>query len=63
MESNIYGKCECCNSYLTPIWFIEKERNKYNSTTGRKRKACSHLICSSCGKNYCVDDSFDGNWY
>jgi hypothetical protein len=61
-----YGTCSTCNSELKPVWFIEEEYtyssgNRYK--TGRKRKACSHLECTGCLKNICVDDTFDGNWY
>lgn len=57
-----YGICEC-GTPLSPVWFIEEERDKHFHKTGRKRKACSHLICEDCGKTYPVDDTFDGMWY
>ena len=31
--------------------------------TGRVRRACSHLVCEDCLKNFCVDDTFDGPWH
>lgn len=61
-----YGSCSKCGSTLVPIWFTEEEIKIVNGSmikTGRKRKACSHLECSSCFKKECVDDSFDGKWY
>lgn len=59
-----YGKCECGES-LHPVWFIENETKVIGGRmtyTGRERKAISHLECHNCFKNYCVDDSFDGDW-
>jgi hypothetical protein len=54
----------CCNcgTILVPVWFEEQERRQ-GVTTGRYRKACSHLQCENCGRSYAVDDSFDGPWY
>ena len=60
-----YGICECGED-LEPVWFIEEERKLSSGIyykTGHKRRACSHLTCPSCLKNYCVDDSFDSEWY
>lgn len=57
-----YGKCDCGGN-LEPIWFIEEEAKVMGGImtwTGRKRKACSHLACERCMKNYCVGDSLDG---
>lgn len=59
-----YGTCEC-GGELAPVWFEEEEHvvrdgNMYR--TGRKRTACSHLVCIECFKNYCVDGTFDGPW-
>lgn len=65
MGKNVYGECVCGNE-LSPVWFTEYETEKiggYSYKTGRKRRACSHLICENCGKEYCVDDTFDGEWY
>lgn len=59
-----YGKCEC-GYLLEPIWFTEEQTDVSGGImikTGRKRKACSHLVCSGCLRNYCVDDSFDSSW-
>lgn len=62
---NKYGQCECGNN-LIPIWFEEKEYETtcdgFRYATGRVRTACSHLTCEYCGKNYCVDDSYDLPW-
>lgn len=59
-----YGICACGIS-LGPVWFDEEELvmdGGRQVKTGRKRRACSHLICSGCGKSYAVDDTFDGPW-
>ena len=58
-----YGICDYCNGKLTPVWFIEEERDNHNIKTGRERQAVSHLVCSNCLANFVVDDSFDGAWY
>lgn len=63
---SIYGECECCGVGLLPVWFEERESKiEYGSMvwTNRYRKAVSHLTCGCCLRNYCVDDSFDGDWY
>lgn len=63
--SNKYGTCERCGTDLIPIWFTEEERKVVNgimSKTGRTRQAVDVLSCPHCLKEYCVDDSFDGNW-
>lgn len=62
---NVFGNCSECGRELSPVWFIEKEEiiekgNRYE--TGRKRQACSHLICDFCGEKEFVDDSFDFSW-
>lgn len=60
-----YGYCEC-GGRLFPVWFTDEEYSIVKGImfrTGRKRRACSHLVCESCLKNHCVDDSFDGPWY
>jgi hypothetical protein len=51
---------------MEAVYFVEDE---YEVTsfgtrhkTGRWRRAVSHLTCPLCGKNECVDDSFDGPW-
>lgn len=64
-DESIYGSCECGYS-LSPVYFEEREsiiRDGHLTWTNRYKKACSHLVCESCGKNYCVDNTFDGNWY
>lgn len=51
---------------LIPVWFTEEETKVANGTmykTGRVRRACSHLVCEACLKNFCVDDTFDGPWH
>ena len=59
--------CTCGNSTrFEKVWFEETEYktvNGFRSRTGRYRKAVSHLVCQDCGKNICVDESFDGDWY
>ena len=61
-----FGNCSC-GGEIVPVYFIEHESKitEYGNLvhTGRKRRACSHLICTLCLKTYCVDDSFDGEWY
>lgn len=59
---NVYGECPQCGGPLSPVWFLEEEYVK-GIRTGRKRKACSHLLCDRCGHIEIVDDSFDGPWY
>ena len=62
---NAFGNCGHCNGELSPVWFIEKEEiieKGHIYETGRKRQACSHLVCDICGKKECVDDSFDFRW-
>lgn len=59
--SNRYGRCRC-GGELMPVWFLEEELEIVGGVmvkTGRTRRACSHLTCSICLKNNCVDDSFD----
>lgn len=58
---NKYGSC-ACGGDLLPVWFTEEEQKLSGGLmipTGRKRRACSHLTCSKCMKNECVDDSYD----
>lgn len=65
MKLEFYGYCDC-GGLLEPIWFTEEEikvtQDGYQYHTGRTRRAVSHLVCSWCLKNHCVDDSFDGPW-
>ena len=65
-RSEMYGSCEYCGSPLQPVWFTEKEyeisSNGVRYATGRQRRACSHLVCMDCLKNFAVDDTFDGPW-
>ena len=61
-----YGECEACGGELKPVWFTDEEYEVVaciQCRTGRKRRACSHLVCNCCLRNYCVDDSFDGPWH
>ena len=63
---NKYGLCTRCKIDLKPIWFIEEEYRTEDGImykTGRKRRAVGTLVCPICLKEYCVDDSFVGNWY
>lgn len=66
MMSSIYGNCSC-GYHLEPVYFEEQEekicKDGFRYKTGRYRKAVSHLVCENCGKNHCVDDTFDGPWY
>lgn len=60
-----FGTCDRCGGRLIPIWFTEEEADTFDGAirlTGRIRKACSHLVCENCLKNFIVDDSFDGPW-
>ena len=57
-----YGNCPECGGELRPVWFTEKEYDRYNIPTGRTRHAVDCLVCKDCMKEYCVDDSFDGPW-
>ena len=64
-DNKRYGYCKCGGQY-EPVWFSEKEEKIVNGTriyTGRKKKACSHLVCSECGNIETVDDTFDGKWF
>lgn len=64
---NKYGYCDICKCPLEPIWFVEEEYtiDKYKNQikTGRKKHAVDYLICPNCLKRYCIDDSFDGDWF
>lgn len=64
-DTRDFGRCSKCGRRLAPVWFIEEERVVIHGTlcaTGRKRRACSHLVCEDCLCNEVVDDSFDGPW-
>lgn len=61
----MYGNCHECGHSLSPVWFEEEEVKVEKGSmykTGRVRRACSHLVCSCCGKKEAVDDTFDGKW-
>lgn len=61
-----FGKCDICDADLEPIWFEEEETKVEHGCmykTGRKRTACSHLVCPYCLKNFAVDDTFDRPWH
>lgn len=59
---DLYGTCPECGYPLSPVFFTEEERDRHGILTGRKRKACSHLLCERCGFVEIVDDTFDGEW-
>lgn len=48
--------------HLLYLYGLPNMRGKKGIKTGRKRTACSHLVCEYCGKTYPVDDTFDGEW-
>ncbi len=61
---NPYGTCTC-GAPLVPVWFRERETkvvHGHMTYTGRTRRACSHLECTICLREHCIDDSFDGPW-
>lgn len=67
MTETDFGVCPRCGAgWLEPVYFIEEELKLTSDghlySTGRKRRAVSHLVCTYCLKNQCVDDSFDGPW-
>lgn len=55
-------RCDDCGGTMVPVKFVEEERDNYNSLTGRKRIAVSHLECDWCMNQGNVDDSFDEPW-
>jgi len=60
-----FGNCSRCGGSLSPVYFIEEEEvyeRGYSYKTGRKRTAVSHLTCTSCLKDECIDGSFDDSW-
>ena len=60
-----YGKCDRCGADLMPAdWFEEKEYDsKTMLPTGRVRWAVGYIVCPECGRKFCVDDTFDGQWH
>lgn len=66
MNEDKFGKCDCGGT-LYPIYYTLYETTDINGNyirTGRKKRAVSHLVCDSCLKNICIDDSFDeGYWH
>lgn len=60
-----FGTCQRCGEALKAVWFIQKEY-KYTQgqpiPTGRTKEAVSHLECPCCGREYPVDETFDGPW-
>lgn len=61
-----FGNCPYCGGLLAPVYYTEDETtitdDGYMYRTGRKRRAISHLVCESCLRNQCIDDSYDGLW-
>ena len=63
-----FGSCSDCGSSLVPIYF-EQEEERFDHhfglyiKTGRKRTAVDVLVCPSCLKEECVDDSLDVEWH
>ena len=52
-----------CGGTLEPIWYKEIEYGQYSIPTGRTRIAVSHLTCTYCLKNVCVDGGYRvGAW-
>lgn len=51
--------CPSCGFTLKPVWFLEKELDNHGIPTGRTHKACSCLLCDSCGHKETVDSSFN----
>lgn len=48
---------------LRPVWDIEFEYYpKSACRTGRKKLIVDYIYCPVCGKNFPVDDTFDGPW-
>ena len=63
-NDNKYGECERCGEPLiAEDLYIDYERDKNGILTGRKRLDIGYLICPSCFKKYCVDDSFATQWH
>lgn len=48
-----------CGFIMKPVWYLEKELDTHGIPTGRTHKACSCLLCDSCGHKETVDSSFD----
>ena len=62
-QENILGNCPDCNVMLRPVWNVEFEYYpKSACKTGRKRLIVDYIYCPVCGKNFTVDDTFDGPW-
>lgn len=51
--------CPMCGFTMKPVWYLEKELDNHSIPTGRTHKACSCLLCDSCGHKETVDSSFD----
>jgi len=51
--------CPSCGFTMQPVWYREKELDAHGIPTGRTYKACSCLLCDSCGHKETVDGSFD----
>ena len=59
MKNIPYISCPSCGFIMKPVWYLEKELDTHGIPTGRTHKACSCLLCDSCGHKETVDGSFD----
>lgn len=59
MNANNAFICPYCGFAMGPVWYLEKELDTHGIPTGRTYKACSCLLCDSCGYRETVDGSFD----
>lgn len=59
MKNISYISCPSCGFIMKPVWYLEKELDTHGIPTGRTHKACSCLLCDSCGHKETVDGSFD----
>ncbi len=62
------GNCGHCGHPLSIVWFEEEEEKMgypYGLyKTGRRRQNASHLTCTNCLRNVCVDgDTFAQEWF
>ena len=54
--------CPFCGITMQAVWYREKELDAHGIPTGRTYKACSCLLCDSCGYRETVDNSFDASY-